>query len=176
MAETIAHDVVKEAQSVGSHHQPSDDSATTSNEFPAGNGQATTTTNDIPSTSSNAQPSDADGVAATSVAAGVDSAMGGPEEALAGSLDGAAASGPALSESVAQALADASGGSDTDTSKNDAADLSKDGKGHIRTGSVKKPASFKPVSVTKSFLAKSLSSSPAPRPGDKGMLLSYRSR
>ena len=162
MAETIARDVVKEAQSVGSHHQPSDESATNPNAFPAGNGQAATS--DQPPTNSDARTSDANGVAAGTVTAGEETSAGGAEDVLGGSSEG-----PGLSESVSQALADASGGSDTDTSRNDAADAGKeDGKGHLRTGSVKKPASFKPVSVTKSFLAKSLSASPAPRPGDKG--------
>jgi hypothetical protein len=39
---------------------------------------------------------------------------------------------------------------------------------HIRSNSVKKPASFKAVSVTKNFLAKSAVSTPSVRPGDKG--------
>jgi hypothetical protein len=170
MAESIAHDVVKEAQSVGSHHQPSDDIATPSNDYSAGNGQAT-------QSQSSSSPYNADNRDGNVVANGA----GGPAVATSvteESADGASqvqvskhegGTVPGLSESVAQALADASGGSDTDTSRPDTADPSKDAKGHARTSSVKKPASFKPVSVTKSFLAKSLLASPNVRPSDKGV-------
>jgi hypothetical protein len=55
-----------------------------------------------------------------------------------------------------------SGGSDTDASK------TKDGKGHSRTSSVKKPATFKAVSVNKTFLAaKGVSSPSVSKIGDK---------
>lgn len=59
-----------------------------------------------------------------------------------------------------------SGGSDTDASK---ADASKLDKGHARTSSsVKKPATFKAVSVNKTFLAsKGGPSAAASKPGDK---------
>ncbi|KAF2240066.1 hypothetical protein EV356DRAFT_562800 [Viridothelium virens] len=51
---------------------------------------------------------------------------------------------------------DASGGSDTDTSKADSTEQREQGAlGHVRSNSVKKPLSFKTVSVTKNFLAKS---------------------
>jgi hypothetical protein len=50
-------------------------------------------------------------------------------------------------------VADASGGSDTDSSRVDPA------KGHLRSNSVKKPASFKAVSVTRNFLAKAAAGS-----------------
>jgi hypothetical protein len=188
MAETIAHDVVKEAQSVGDRPVPSDEPATTSNDLSAANGQATQT----PSSTS---PDNADNGANPAVVA--NDAVGANPAVVANDAVGATAvvngvvedvadialevplskheSGtPGTSDSLAQALADASGGSDTDTSRADALDLSKDtdadtdAKGHMRTGSVKKPASFKPVSVTKSFLAKSLSASPVVRSGDKG--------
>ena len=47
-----------------------------------------------------------------------------------------------------------SGGSDTEASKAETSKTGSDEKGHIRTAStVKKPASFKPVSVNKTFLA-----------------------
>ena len=39
--------------------------------------------------------------------------------------------------------------------------------GHLRSSSTKKPASFKSVSVTKNFLAKSAVSAPSARPGEK---------
>jgi hypothetical protein len=47
-----------------------------------------------------------------------------------------------------------SGGSDTEASKAETSKTAGDGKGHVRTAStVKKPTSFKPVSVNKTFLA-----------------------
>ncbi|KAF2873383.1 hypothetical protein BDV95DRAFT_592763 [Massariosphaeria phaeospora] len=67
-----------------------------------------------------------------------------------------------------QAIADASGGSDTDISRPGSVDPLKERPGgHLRSNSVKKPASFKSVSVTKNFLAKSAVSTPVARPGEK---------
>ena len=69
---------------------------------------------------------------------------------------------------------DGSVGSDTDTSKAEPADLTgkynTDGKHHARSGSVKKPTTFKAVSVTKNFLAKAGtgSASASKTGGDKG--------
>lgn len=69
---------------------------------------------------------------------------------------------------------DSSVGSDTDTSKTEPADLTgkdnADGKHHARSGSVKKPTTFKAVSVTKNFLAKAGtgSTSASKAGGDKG--------
>ncbi|KAH9219596.1 hypothetical protein DL95DRAFT_358799 [Leptodontidium sp. 2 PMI_412] len=63
-----------------------------------------------------------------------------------------------------------SGGSDTEASKAEASKNQVDEKGHVRTTStVKKFASFKPVSVNKTFLAAKGSSTAAPaKLGDKG--------
>jgi hypothetical protein len=58
--------------------------------------------------------------------------------------------------------ADASGGSDTDSGRKESA-------GHARSNSVKKPTSFKAVSVTKSFLAKVVTGAQVARPGEKGL-------
>lgn len=58
-------------------------------------------------------------------------------------------------------------GSDTDISRPGSVDPSKQGTGHVRTSSTKKPAAFKSVSVTKSFLAKSAASTPSASPGLK---------
>lgn len=58
-------------------------------------------------------------------------------------------------------------GSDTDISRPGSVDPSKQDIGHVRTSSMKKPAAFKSVSVTKSFLAKSAASTPAASPGLK---------
>lgn len=60
------------------------------------------------------------------------------------------------------ALVDTSGASDSDGT-----DV-KDAKGHVRSGSVKKPTSFKSVSVTKNFLAKAATAQPVVRTGEKG--------
>lgn len=70
-------------------------------------------------------------------------------------------------DSAEHAIADASGGSDTDISRPGSVDQSKRDAGHVRTNSMKKPSTFKSVSVTKNFLAKSAVSTPAARPGDK---------
>ncbi|KAL9089942.1 MAG: hypothetical protein Q9165_005471 [Trypethelium subeluteriae] len=66
---------------------------------------------------------------------------------------------------------DASGGSDTDTSKADSTERREHGTlGHVRSNSVKKPLSFKTVSVTKNFLAKSAAVGQAAKTGgDKSL-------
>ncbi|KAJ4390667.1 hypothetical protein N0V93_004265 [Gnomoniopsis smithogilvyi] len=57
-------------------------------------------------------------------------------------------------------------GSDTEASRQDSA--KRDEKGHVRTSSAKRPATFKSVSVNKTFLAsKATSSTSAPKVGDK---------
>ena len=70
-------------------------------------------------------------------------------------------------DSGEHAIADASGGSDTDISRPGSVDQSKRDAGHVRTNSMKKPSTFKSVSVTKNFLAKSVVSTPTTRPGEK---------
>lgn len=65
------------------------------------------------------------------------------------------------------AAGEGSVGSDTDISRPGSVDPAKQPGGHLRTNSVKKPASFKSVSVTKNFLAKSVAATPVARPGDK---------
>ncbi|KAH7089162.1 hypothetical protein FB567DRAFT_326411 [Paraphoma chrysanthemicola] len=139
MAEQVTKDVVKEAQSVG-RPAPIDDSASTTI-TPAANGELPSGPATAPSTTS--EPSllvtDANG-----------------------------AENPLLNgDSAEQAIADASGGSDTDISRPGSVDQSKRDPGHVRTNSMKKPSTFKSVSVTKNFLAKSAVSTPAARPGDK---------
>lgn len=67
------------------------------------------------------------------------------------------------------AAAETSGGSDTEVSRADSTDPTSEGpRRHLRSNSVKKPTSFKPVSVTKNFLAKSGASTPSARPTDRG--------
>jgi hypothetical protein len=66
-------------------------------------------------------------------------------------------------------VADASGGSDTDISRPGSVDQSKRDGVHVRTNSAAKKQPFKSVSVTKSFLAKTVPSTPAARPGEKAI-------
>lgn len=62
---------------------------------------------------------------------------------------------------------EAASGSDTDISRPGSVDPSKQDTGNVRTSSTKRPAAFKSVSVTKSFLAKSAASTPSASPGLK---------
>ena len=64
-------------------------------------------------------------------------------------------------------MADASGGSDTDISRPGSVYQSKRDGVHVRTNSAAKKQPFKSVSVTKSFLAKTVPTTPAARPGEK---------
>ena len=72
------------------------------------------------------------------------------------------------------ASADVSGGSDTEVTRPEYHPQSvlpdSEAKGHHRSNSVKKPASFKAVSVTKNFLAKAANGTPQPSKlgGEKG--------
>jgi len=155
MAEQTAHDVVKEAQSVGDF-SPIDVPAKPSNIAPAGNGKAHPTHDNFDAQQDLAADGPAGSVRPEAVA--VTDAQG-PEEA-----NVAEPTDVPMDESEIQAVvADASGGSDTDTSK-DAKGIAA---GHGRSNSVKKPTSFKSVSVTKNFLAKTVTA-PAPKVGDKG--------
>ena len=72
--------------------------------------------------------------------------------------------------SVNSAEVSVSGGSDTEASKAETTKAQTDEKGHLRTSStVKKFASFKPVSVNKTFLAaKGATTTPPSKLGDKG--------
>lgn len=71
-----------------------------------------------------------------------------------------------VDEAINSAEVSVSGGSDTEASRPDAS--KKDDKGHSRTSSTKKPATFKSVSVNKTFLAaKAASSTGAPKVGEK---------
>ncbi|KAF2031558.1 hypothetical protein EK21DRAFT_63068 [Setomelanomma holmii] len=176
MAEQVTKDVVKEAQSVG-RPAPIDDTASTTNtpaadgELPLGLTTATSTTLEptlLVTDANSAHATDLsqnDGAATTvrrvwrrrsagSVLAPGASIQDSDKQLLNG-------------DSAEQAIADASGGSDTDISRPGSVDQSKRDAGHVRTNSMKKPSTFKSVSVTKNFLAKSAVSTPAARPGDK---------
>jgi hypothetical protein len=149
MAEQIAHDVVKEAQSVGDA-SPVDAPAKPSNIAPAGNGQA--------------HPSN------INLDAQRDLAADNSEERVQANAQARAEANvsettdiPIDETEIQVVVADASGGSDTDTSK----DAKGTATGHARSNSVKKPTSFKSVSVTKNFLAKTVTA-PTPKMGDKG--------
>ena len=72
-----------------------------------------------------------------------------------------ASSGEGVSDDASlQGSLDASVNSDTEGSRGEAGDVKKDGGHHIRTNSIKKPATFSKVSVTRNFLAKSASVAP----------------
>lgn len=67
---------------------------------------------------------------------------------------------------------DMSVGSDTEHSRADSVDHGRDAlSGNWRLSSVKKPTSFKAVSVTKAFLAKTATAPPSAKAGDKGLSL-----
>lgn len=84
-----------------------------------------------------------------------------------GTVDDAASADDAASP-VAQL--DVSAGSDTDNSKAEILGQRQDGKvQHTRSSSMKKPASFRPVSVTKNFLAKTATATLILRTGEKSM-------
>lgn len=156
MAEQTAHDVVKEAQSMGDVSSI-DVTAKPSNVAPAGNGQAqaTSETVDAPQllkADESPQP------VQTEVVADIDAHAVPESVPVIESGDIPADEGDTHSVAL-----DASGGSDTDTSK----DLKDPATGHARSNSVKKPTSFKSVSVTKNFLAKTVTT-PAAKLSDKG--------
>lgn len=189
MAEQIAHDVVKEAQSMGGP-SPIDDTAT-STSTPAGNGetppertnvlskpsqtQHTTITNATNSEAADGETSQsfdqADGAVASTTLnstgqAHINSMSKDTHTQL---VNGDAGDQSASDDGASQnALGEMSGGSDTDISRPGSVDPLKERPGgHFRSNSMKKPASFKSVSVTKNFLAKSAVSIPVVRPGEK---------
>ncbi|GME27244.1 atp synthase subunit mitochondrial [Neofusicoccum parvum] len=175
MAEQITHDVVNEAQSMGGP-SPIDVNATTTSDSSAGAAPDTNSANqDQPATSSTTAtnhsalplkttpPPDSSDAAKASLA--VDGSQkqpasdATPEVPKEPTVNGNAASLPPLDDPAGlQSAADTSGGSDTDTSR-----AGKDG----TRSTVKKPTSFKSVSVTKNFLAKTAVSAPV-KVGDKG--------
>lgn len=193
MAEQIARDVVKEAQSVG-NFLPSDNIAKPTNTTnaddgtqPPTNANATESFPKTPTTSSYVAGSEgSEGSAAQNATDSVSLAIlrdeqraDGPQsttstsEHMQGQKSAGSSGTNGMTNGVSDehlapedaplqnATADASGGSDSDTIAKDA------GKGHVRTGSVKKPTFFKSSSVTKNFLAKTASPAP-PTAGNKG--------
>ncbi|OQN97296.1 hypothetical protein B0A48_16360 [Cryoendolithus antarcticus] len=87
--------------------------------------------------------------------------MGSASDPLPNGVHGESAEDTALHDTSA----DPSVHSDTETSRADAADASKDDKRHVRRESVKKATTFSRVSVSKSFLAKSSTPVPAAAKG-----------
>ncbi|KAE9976429.1 hypothetical protein EG327_008031 [Venturia inaequalis] len=142
MAEQIAQDGLKEDKSVGALASTGTIAHTEST--PSGPGLPK------PNHTENEQDERADG-------RGKDAA--GSTETQASNETGTEYSDGATME---HAVIDGFNSSDSDG--NDA----KDAKGHVRSGSVKKPTSFKSVSVTKNFLAKAATAQPVVRPGEKG--------
>ncbi|CAN9196968.1 unnamed protein product [Alternaria alternata] len=178
MAEQVANDVVKEAQSVG-RSAPIDDSASTTNtpavngEPPSGTATTKTTTSEASSTKPILNGADAPSADSAHVsdktqghAAAGESKQpdASRQESRQPHLNGLSSEHLAAES---QAVADASGGSDTDISRPGSVDQSKRDGTHVRTNSTAKKQPFKSVSVTKSFLAKTVPSTPAARPGEK---------
>jgi hypothetical protein len=153
MAEQLVHDVVKSAQSMGA---PSfvDDLATSSihspvDAYPAKSASPASFTSDVSGLKSSGFGEDGLQTPITESALPIREFSKSP-----------------LGDKSLQA--EASGGSDTDSSKPDVFGR-KDGlAGHNRSNSVKKPTSFKSVSVTKNFLAKAAVSTPNSRVVEKG--------
>ncbi|KAF2631108.1 hypothetical protein BU25DRAFT_407658 [Macroventuria anomochaeta] len=181
MAEQVTNDVVKEAQSVG-RPAPIDDTASATNssavngEQPSGPATANTKTSEAPSASTNATTT------ASASTAGAQASVNSNGQTAAASnnvkqpasapkeTSEALQNGDSGEQSGAESLqvnGEAVSGSDTDISRPGSVDPSKQDTGHVRTSSTKKPAAFKSVSVTKSFLAKSAASTPATSPGLK---------
>ncbi|KAJ4341303.1 hypothetical protein N0V95_007251 [Ascochyta clinopodiicola] len=175
MAEQVTNHVVKEAQSVA-RPAPIDDTASTTSpsaahgELPAPPATNNSTTADTPSPSSNATPTPATlaaGAQTSADTATIDVKQSGSVPKDAGE---ALTNGDAGDRSGAESPhinGEAVSGSDTDISRPGSVDPTKQDTGHARLSSVKKPAAFKSVSVTKSFLAKSAASTPAASPGLK---------
>ena len=156
MAEQTAHDVVKEALSMGAASSI-DATANPSNVAPAGNGQAQFTSENI-HTKQDDEANETLQRVHTEVVG--DTAVQATPEVNLVSESGDI---PIDENDIQAVAADASGGSDTDTSK----DLKGSATGHVRSNSVKKPTSFKSVSVTKNFLAKTVTA-PVAKLSDKG--------
>lgn len=150
MAEQITHDVVKEAQSMGG--SPIDVHATTTNDTTSdGDAQRA-----LPPAKSS--PPDTAPENATSTSESKHELANGDAGQHSASDDLTAHQTPGES----------SGGSDTEISRPGSVDQAKERTTeHSRTGSTKRPAAFKSVSVTKAFLAKSAVSTPTARPGEK---------
>ncbi|KAF2838820.1 hypothetical protein M501DRAFT_1016906 [Patellaria atrata CBS 101060] len=192
MAEQITHDVVNEALSMGDS-SPIDATATTPNDFSAGVGQAAPNTlqstsnlsKDDPIDLTNVETTNAENVEAQASArkrnidaesAPVDDATLLPDGTFDTTSKNSMVDGDGVEQlavdggSGQQSFADGSAGSDSDTSKGDTVDSAKENSvHHTRSNSVKKPTSFKSVSVTKNFLAKAATTTPVTRPGDKGV-------
>jgi hypothetical protein len=156
MAEQIAHDVVKEAQLTGGTASVGDSETTIKNLAGAGENQALPASINIPTpteaytiqdatTEERKDGTDGETTIPLVVEEGVDAPLPVPSEGA---------------DNLVVAT-DMSGGSDTDTGRVEGSETVKDWPGHARSNSIKKPTTFKSVSVTKSFLAKSASGSPS---------------
>ncbi|KAF2645343.1 hypothetical protein P280DRAFT_117523 [Massarina eburnea CBS 473.64] len=165
MAEQNTQDVVKEAQSTGGA-SPVDVNATSTNTT-AGNGTTPSGTATLDPNPSDAPPatSPTPGDAAAATTTQVPEHAAGPSETKEQLANGDA--GENSASEAQQAAAEGSGGSDTDISRPGSVDQAQRAASHLRTNSIKKPTSFKSVSVTKNFLAKTVVSTPAPRSGEK---------
>ncbi|KAF2396673.1 hypothetical protein EJ06DRAFT_533937 [Trichodelitschia bisporula] len=153
MAEQDVRDVVKEAQSAGDASS-ADVIASTTSSTAAGNGKAQQI-----DASSKSNLINHGGDSDSAVANYPSETHIVRESALHEPADSSHSDGHA-----GHFTGDMSAGSDTDTSKPEGL---KDG-GHARSNSLKKPTTFKSVSVTKNFLAKAAVGAPNAKPTDKG--------
>lgn len=160
MAEQIAQDVVKVAQSMGGS-LPVDDTARTSKSATAGDGSKTSDSINFNPNTNLTIPS----INTDVLQSQVDDPSDINKTLL---VNGDALDSLSADEGLTPGAATEGGGSDTDTSKGDGP---KDGlRRHTRSNSVKKPPAFKSVSVTKNFLANIASIAPPTRDRGKGAL------
>lgn len=189
MAEQVSHHVVNDSQSTGGS-LPVDAAVNQPTQALAGNGSidqplADAKTPDDLVNSANAALSSTAHATDTAAGPSAGSAAGGSAEVVATFTDvekgsegqaylvngahNVAHAGDAAADDVSvQGSADVSNQSDTEGSKGDAQEQKLDDRNHARTNSVKKPATFSKVSVTKNFMAKSATPTPtATKLGDK---------
>jgi hypothetical protein len=190
MAEQVSHNVVNESESAGGSlpadvavnyttETLADDGAST--QYPLSDAKITDELANDTNTAltSNAQAPDAaagpsagsaaDGVAAVpAIVTDPSKSSEGQVTSANGVSDSANLGENAADDVSVQGSADISLQSDAEGSKGDAIELKEDDKHHMRANSVKKPATFSKVSVSKTFMAKSATPTPAAtKLGDK---------
>lgn len=185
MAEQLSHNVVDNSQSAGGS-LPVDAAVNQTTQASAGNGPIaqhlpdaktsnelandanTALTSNVPATDAAAGPSAgsaADGVTGVPAIITETEEISERRGPLTNGIVDTANLGDVAADDVSiPGSADLSVHSDTEGSKGDAQEQKGDDKFHARTNSVKKPATFSKVSVTKNFMAKSATPTP---PGAK---------
>jgi hypothetical protein len=186
MAEQIGHNVVINSESTsGSPHV---DVAVTKTSAPAASGSISNNVDSTISKSSTqfgetttsdaGKPSAGDDAYAGRLEPPNSQQLAGGDNAVQGRTneihdDASQGEGIADDRSTADVSIDASANSDTDTSRADVQER-KDASNHNRTNSMKKPATFSKVSVTRNFLAKTVTTpagATAAKSGEKGQEL-----